>query len=905
MVDSVRLVRLAGITQEGLVPMPWAGGERGWWNDLEAWSFSAVTSANGKDAARILRHAMSITSATQADAASSLANTGEADGFSVLLPSLRDSIRARALLDPASYIASTQEGEMHPEGDSRIAEDALGLYTGDSAQHDQLPWVELFDRWLLDDSARAETDDVDAWLAAHSAAFDMGAAANAVHPVEMALVVADDGLSGEGAGGYMNDEDEDGNPPLPFETLHNDSFVVNTPTVRKRPHRFIRPKVLRFGMELHPIHPSLSEQAMTARSRRKREEEDELNERAKEFGATYDPMAGFRDKDGNVMSEEDSQKILESGAGTPSHLQGSGRAVMDLEKDGWAKIVAQLYERAEGDFKRLLPPRWMADAGYPIEEAVPDKMLLTARTIRSGFESLMQAELDDEDEEYRRAKAGELPEHVLREADAETDMTRRARVLAAAKVAAGLQRPRESVMLPSRRLVLWCGRTSPEKQPLLFAKALHFLGSLIQETPLIPAVCIDGPDESLNRKMEELTLMAHPNAVILSGFLGPGRMAELFARTALYVHTAEYEAYGMTPVEAAAFGVPTLGHHPGCAAGSVCVSSIAGAASGKLNISDPTESLSQCADRLASYRRGETNVLMRLYEREQGAAAETANEDDDAAKQLTARAERVATEHDRVLTARKSHPRPRINGAPSMADARSAAPAVGSFQLLKPSLGRSFGTDMTAEPWQLALSMGRVLCRLGMQPDFAEAGLDNHNFQDKYQTTHDIPYRPGVSVPALSPWINADYRARSRALRMMDARTGASGQEHENMLKCRQEAIMGFQSKLQFTKHVDECACLGIGAEHRAHALPIGRGERVAAKIRDTDDEAVLEGQDQDAAGAGRRPHKPLPHPGCVGLAARQAALAWTDDDSAASLMRTLVRTVKDSRKAAQPPSNQ
>lgn len=894
MVDTVRLVRLSSITGDGLVPMPWAGGKQSWWSDLRAWARAAVASTNGKDLTPLLRHAMGVDTATRPHAASSLVETGEADGFGVLLPSLRDSIRARALLDPASYVASTQDGGRHPEGDPSLAEDAMGLYSGDSAQHDQLPWVEMFHQWLLDDSSRAQQDDVDAWLASHAAAFEMNNSTEVAQSAEMALVVADSSLPGAFTG------DEDGESPLPFETLHNDSLVIATPTVRKRPHRFIRPQLLRFPIELHPIHPSLSEQAQEARGRKRRAEEEQLNQLAKPFDCIYDPVAGFRDKEGAVVSDEMAEMILATGEKLPDHLQRGGRAVMDLEKDGWEKIVAQLYNRADGDYARLLPPRWLADAGFPIDEAVPDKMLVTVRSVRAGYEALMQEEMDG---------ARGLPEHILRAADAEEDEDRRSRVLAAARAASALQRPRESVMVPTRRLVLWCSRMSPEKQPLLFAKALHIMGSLLQETPLLPAVCIDGPNEKLNSKMEELVLMAHPHAVILSGFLGPGRMAEIFARTALYVHTADYEAYGMTPVEAAAFGTPTLAHQPDCSPGSVCVSSVAGRRAGGFNASDPTESLDECSKRLTSYRRGETTVLMRLYEREQEAAQlaeETVSNDPEVSRRLELRADRVAEEHNRVLEARKSHPLPRVEGSPPMAQAKGVLPAVGSLELLRPSLGRAYGTDMTAEPWQLAMAMGRVLCRLSLRSDWADAGYDQHNFLDKFVFAHDIPFRPAVSVPALATWINADYRARSRTLRLVDARTGANSQDREKMLHCRQQAMMGFLTQLEFEKHVDECACLGIGSEHRAHALPIGRGERIAAAVRGTDDADKVEQQEEDAAAGGKHPHKPIPHPGCVGLAARQAALAWTDDDSAASLMQTLVKTAKAAqRKAASNATTQ
>ena len=51
-----------------------------------------------------------------------------------------------------------------------------------------------------------------------------------------------------------------------------------------------------------------------------------------------------------------------------------------------------------------------------------------------------------------------------------------------------------------------------------------------------------------------------PQGVIVEGFLGPQQLASIFTHAILNVHTAPYEAYGMTIVEAAAFGAPSVVH---------------------------------------------------------------------------------------------------------------------------------------------------------------------------------------------------------------------------------------------------------------------------------------------------------------------------------------------------------
>ena len=46
----------------------------------------------------------------------------------------------------------------------------------------------------------------------------------------------------------------------------------------------------------------------------------------------------------------------------------------------------------------------------------------------------------------------------------------------------------------------------------------------------------------------------------MRGFGGAAELAAVWRETLLNIHTATYEAYGMTIVEAAAFGVPSLLH---------------------------------------------------------------------------------------------------------------------------------------------------------------------------------------------------------------------------------------------------------------------------------------------------------------------------------------------------------
>lgn len=55
---------------------------------------------------------------------------------------------------------------------------------------------------------------------------------------------------------------------------------------------------------------------------------------------------------------------------------------------------------------------------------------------------------------------------------------------------------------------------------------------------------------------------AAADAVIHSGFMNPERLATVYQRTRLNVHPPLYDAFGMTVVEAGAFGVSTHASQP-------------------------------------------------------------------------------------------------------------------------------------------------------------------------------------------------------------------------------------------------------------------------------------------------------------------------------------------------------
>jgi len=144
-----------------------------------------------------------------------------------------------------------------------------------------------------------------------------------------------------------------------------------------------------------------------------------------------------------------------------------------------------------------------------------------------------------------------------------------------------------------RRCFLSCVvRLSPEKDPLLFAKLCAALGAeRLGALGITPLLCGAASDASYAQTVRETLLAAVPTAVVVDSFLGPAALGAIFSRTALNVHPCGYDAYGMTLVEAAAFGSPSLVN----GGGAVGATSLLGA-DGALQVSLETLSTTELAE---------------------------------------------------------------------------------------------------------------------------------------------------------------------------------------------------------------------------------------------------------------------------------------------------------------------
>jgi len=139
-----------------------------------------------------------------------------------------------------------------------------------------------------------------------------------------------------------------------------------------------------------------------------------------------------------------------------------------------------------------------------------------------------------------------------------------------------------------KRFLTCVVRLSAEKQPLFYGQLLHAMaraGDIDSSDSVVPLLAGAAAEPEYAAQVREAVRSAlgrvgvedapvgeggagspvvltgeggAGSPVVLSGFLPPAALASIFRHTALNFHPCAYDAYGMTVVEAAAFGVPTL-----------------------------------------------------------------------------------------------------------------------------------------------------------------------------------------------------------------------------------------------------------------------------------------------------------------------------------------------------------
>jgi hypothetical protein len=103
-------------------------------------------------------------------------------------------------------------------------------------------------------------------------------------------------------------------------------------------------------------------------------------------------------------------------------------------------------------------------------------------------------------------------------------------------------------------------RLSREKNTHVFAEVVHNLSEFLQARGLRPFLCGSAPDLEYATSVRTIISDSHPTPLLVSAFLGTSDMAAIFSRSCINIHPALYDAYGMTIVEAAAMGTPSIVH---------------------------------------------------------------------------------------------------------------------------------------------------------------------------------------------------------------------------------------------------------------------------------------------------------------------------------------------------------
>ena len=105
-----------------------------------------------------------------------------------------------------------------------------------------------------------------------------------------------------------------------------------------------------------------------------------------------------------------------------------------------------------------------------------------------------------------------------------------------------------------RYLITCCLRLHPSKNVEVFVDAIELLKEFLVEMGLVPVLCGSAADLSYAKSCRSRLRAVFPSCTIYEEFLNAQSMVDIFQSTVLNVHTALYEPYGMTIVEAAAAG---------------------------------------------------------------------------------------------------------------------------------------------------------------------------------------------------------------------------------------------------------------------------------------------------------------------------------------------------------------
>eukprot|EP00850_Spirogloea_muscicola_P003274 SM000013S26443 [mRNA] locus=s13:453722:456463:+ [translate_table: standard] len=157
----------------------------------------------------------------------------------------------------------------------------------------------------------------------------------------------------------------------------------------------------------------------------------------------------------------------------------------------------------------------------------------------------------------------------------------------------------DNAEITARSYLSCCVRLSPEKNAELFASLVEELAPFLQAEKITPLLCLGaGARTEYAEGVKARVVAASPDAVLIHGFMGPQEMATVYSQTLLNVHPCVYDAYGMTVVEAAAFGAPSIVHQG--PAGAVGATELLNPAQGLAVGVDLSSDATQAATKIAA-----------------------------------------------------------------------------------------------------------------------------------------------------------------------------------------------------------------------------------------------------------------------------------------------------------------
>ncbi|KAL1529812.1 hypothetical protein AB1Y20_000744 [Prymnesium parvum] len=110
----------------------------------------------------------------------------------------------------------------------------------------------------------------------------------------------------------------------------------------------------------------------------------------------------------------------------------------------------------------------------------------------------------------------------------------------------------------SRVFVTCAVRLSREKEPMRFVEFVEAAAGRLKDLGLTPLLFGAPADAEYSAAVKSRLQAASTEAVIIDEFMPPVALAAAFSATALNFHPCRYDAYGMSIVEAAAFGAPSV-----------------------------------------------------------------------------------------------------------------------------------------------------------------------------------------------------------------------------------------------------------------------------------------------------------------------------------------------------------